>query len=110
MSSFGHKIVSATQCDRDHYNNPRQGSAGVTWPAIGCGGPKCGKPIAYVASYRYVTGRAGRVSTSEKFLCEDHGRKFAAKNNLDAPDPTAPGTAKSVTQGRSEFITRALGG
>jgi len=37
---------------------------------------------SYKARYSYVTGRKGRVSWKEFFLCEEHGQKFMRKHNL----------------------------
>jgi len=41
------------------------------------------QPATYVATYNYVTGRAGRVSWASKRLCDDHAAKFAAKHGID---------------------------
>jgi hypothetical protein len=96
MSSFGHKIKSATQRDRDLYNKQITGSTGHTWGPIGCMWPKCRKPeVVYAISYGYVTGRQGRTSRATKFVCEACGRKFAAKNKLEAPEPSVPGTEEA---------------
>lgn len=109
MSSFGHRIGSATQRDRDLYNLPRTWALGVS-PPCGCFWPKCRKPeVVYVCSYRYVTGRAGRVSVNEKFYCEAHGRKFATKHGLEAPDPSIVGVSKSASEQRSQFIQTVIG-
>lgn len=44
-----------------------------------CRSPRCEAPAAFQSSYQYVTGRAGRVSTARKLLCEEHAAKFRAK-------------------------------
>jgi hypothetical protein len=112
MSGRGHTIASANQRDRDYLNKPRawgENREHVS-PAIGCGWPKCRKPeVVFVCSYRYVTGRKGRIGVCEKFYCEQHGRKFAAKHNLAVPDPNAAGTEKSEIDQRTDFVSAALG-
>jgi hypothetical protein len=40
-------------------------------------------PAIYVATYNYVTGRAGRVSWACKHVCADHAAKFATKHGID---------------------------
>jgi hypothetical protein len=40
-------------------------------------------PATYLATYNYVTGRAGRVSWASKYVCDDHAAKFAAKHGID---------------------------
>ncbi len=40
-------------------------------------------PATYLATYNYVTGRAGRVSWASKHICDDHAAKFAAKHGID---------------------------
>lgn len=37
---------------------------------------------AYKARYNYVTGRRGRISYRDFYLCEEHGKKFIAKHGL----------------------------
>lgn len=43
-----------------------------------------GDPI-YHASYRYVTGRSGRTTNRDLYLCKSCGEKFAKKNKLSLP-------------------------
>lgn len=112
MSSFAHRIESATQRDRDRHNHPHvwgENREHIS-PPCGCCWPKCHKPeVVYVVSYRYITGRAGRVGIREQFVCQRHGREFAAKNKLVAPDPAIPGTTKSAREHRADFVNAALG-
>lgn len=51
---------------------------------------RCQNPVIYVTSYRYVTGRAGRVSAAERAVCAEHGARFAQKHGLELPS-TEPG-------------------
>lgn len=47
-----------------------------------------GDPI-YYASYRYVTGRSGRTTQRDLYLCKSCGEKFAKKNKLLLPAEAA---------------------
>ena len=37
---------------------------------------KCQNESTYMLTYRYVTGRAGRISYAEKPICEHHAEKY----------------------------------
>lgn len=37
---------------------------------------KCEHESAYMLTYRYITGRAGRTSYAEKPICEHHAKKY----------------------------------
>jgi hypothetical protein len=53
----------------------------------------------HVASYNYITGRAGRVSWAEKLVCDEHAAKFAAKHGIDlASVPTQQERPKHASQ------------
>ena len=41
---------------------------------------KCRNTAAWWGTYRYVTGRAGRVSTATKALCDDHAAKWRSNH------------------------------
>lgn len=56
-----------------------------TQPLV-CSWPKCGQPVTHWTSYRYVTGRAGRVSRATKHVCEVHAQRFADKHGLEITD------------------------
>jgi hypothetical protein len=43
-------------------------------------------PTTHLATYQYVTGRAGRVSFRRIYMCDVHAEKFRAKHNLPAPE------------------------
>jgi hypothetical protein len=85
MSAFGYSLASATQRDRDLYNHPRGSGWPATWPAWGCCWMMCHRPeVVFVA--RYTGGKE-----YEKFFCEEHGRKFAARRGLAVPDAKITG-------------------
>lgn len=61
-----------------------------------CRTGKCGEPVTHITQYSYVTGRAGRVSFSQRRVCTGHAERFAAKHEIeiaDAPKPDEPATA-----------------
>lgn len=60
---------------------------------------RCPNEIAFVTSYRYVTGRAGRISFQERRVCHEHGARFAAKYGLVLPDPDVTGTRAQGSRG-----------
>jgi len=53
------------------------------------GGRPCPNPPTHEASYRFVTGRAGRTSTRRTHLCDEHAAKFAAKYDVTATETAA---------------------
>lgn len=64
----------------------RASCARLGWTCSG----KCSQPATHEASYKYVTGRAGRISTRRLLKCDDHAAKFAAKYHVTADDSPAP--------------------
>lgn len=55
---------------------------------------RCLQPTGFVTRYSYVTGRAGRVSTSDHWVCEEHARHFAFAHNVPILD-AAPGPRRT---------------
>lgn len=55
------------------------------WFGEKCTAPKCQNKSEFVASYKYITGKAGRVSQAEKPLCREHAHKYAVKYHLTLP-------------------------
>jgi hypothetical protein len=47
--------------------------------------PKCGAVAFYAVGYRYVTGKTGRVSSSEKNACPLHATRFCLRASIPAP-------------------------
>jgi hypothetical protein len=43
------------------------------------------QPATHIATYSYVTGRAGRTSWASKRICDDHAAAFAKKHGIDLP-------------------------
>jgi hypothetical protein len=43
---------------------------------------KCDNECTHLLTYRYVTGRAGRVSFAEKPICEHHAQKYLVEVNI----------------------------
>ncbi len=55
-----------------------------------CSSGKCKNPPTHATRYSYVTGRAGRVSWSEREVCTPHAEKFAAKHGIEITDAAKP--------------------
>lgn len=47
-----------------------------------CSMGRCEVPALYRCSYRYITGRGGRVAVARKYACSEHARRFAEKHGL----------------------------
>lgn len=77
-NSWGHAIRRLTDGERD-----QQYRLGYR-----CSG-KCTEKATFATSYRYVTGRAGRVSWAERYACDTHAQRFAAKHDLELPTEAA---------------------
>src|SRR5690606_6685875 len=58
-----------------------------------CSARRCVEPVTHVSGYRYVTGRAGRVSWAERRVCEGQAARFAQRHQIEiGPAPTRAGT------------------
>jgi nitrite reductase/ring-hydroxylating ferredoxin subunit len=55
-----------------------------------CTGSKCPHKATSVTLYSYVTGRRGRVSCAERFVCDAHAEKFRTKYGVAKGAPDAP--------------------
>ena len=58
-----------------------------------CSARRCVEPATHVTSYRYVTGRAGRVSWAERRVCDSHAARFAQRYQVEigaAPAQAGP--------------------
>jgi hypothetical protein len=69
--SWGHKLVKLT--DEEQRNHTRLGGK--------CTG-KCQEPATHSATYKFVTGRSGRVGERTIYKCTPHAEAFAAKHGL----------------------------
>jgi hypothetical protein len=87
-SSWGHTIRALTADEVER--SKRLGYAK-------CAAGKCREQRRYVTTYKYVTGRAGRVSSAQRELCGDHAAKFCRKHGLEFPgaEPTGQRAAKN---------------
>lgn len=54
-----------------------------------CSTGKCRDRATHLTSYRYVTGRAGRVGSAERAVCTAHAERFAAKHEVEIGPPRA---------------------
>lgn len=51
----------------------------------GCVAPQCRALIEFRCSYRYVTGRGGRISTARRAYCREHATRFAKRHRVAMP-------------------------
>lgn len=85
MSSFGHDIRRLDADDREYLarmiaaHGPRHYS---------CATRNCDEPAEFETTYRYITGRRGRVSWARRRACSTHGLAFASKHGLDVSELT----------------------
>lgn len=56
-----------------------------------CSAPRCAATVEYICTYRYVTGRAGRMTTSTRAYCPTHAERFAACHGLSIPSVAPAG-------------------
>jgi hypothetical protein len=78
-SSFAHEIHPLTEEDWK-----RMGPYEREYLRCGCSmAAGCGEPITHWLRYRYVTGRAGRVSDALRYCCVKHAWRFASKFGIE---------------------------
>jgi len=51
-----------------------------------CAAARCQEWAIYLGQYDYITGRAGRMGTSNRPLCRVHAEKWARKHGLELPE------------------------
>ncbi len=73
--SWGHEIVRRED-ENVHY---------ATWASKHCSGRRCPVLSEYVVRWKYVTGRAGRVTYAHRSYCREHAEKFVKKHGLELP-------------------------
>lgn len=120
-SAYGHYVRLLTNDERayrqrEHERRVREYEAGERYSSFGArfyyscgqgrGANRCDEPAVYMTGYRYVTGRAGRVSSAERHRCERHAAAFARKHGLELP--TAPSPRPLRTGG--DAVADALAG
>ena len=84
--SFDHKIVALSaelmevnaEC---RARNPQYRGMGYC-----SANRKCQGTPTHRCTYRYVTGRAGRVTTNKRELCQEHTEAFAKKHGVALPE------------------------
>lgn len=54
------------------------------------GRPVHSAPATYLATYDYITGRAGRVSSASKPICDEHAARFANRYGIDLASVDGP--------------------
>jgi hypothetical protein len=75
MASWGHEIYQLPENEAIDFD--------ARGYRCGTGGRICGGIAAFFTTYRYITGRAGRVSDARKLACANHARRFAIKHDID---------------------------
>ena len=90
--SWGHTVRLLTEDERAYVERSRE-----RWGPrfYSCSTRNCEEHVTHKVGYRYVTGRAGRVSSAEKLACETHAQRFADKHDLTMP--TEPSARESRT-------------
>lgn len=71
-----------------------------------CSARRCIEPVTHVISYRYVTGRAGRVSWAERRVCDDHAARFAKRYQVEI-GPASAAAARQPADGGLPAVHRA---
>jgi hypothetical protein len=98
-NSWGHSVRPLTEADLAR--NKRLG-----WEKCRTG--KCQEPATHATHYNYVTGRAGRVSWSERHVCTAHAEKFAASHGVEIEAAPAPEHALSRLLSETPDISGAV--
>jgi hypothetical protein len=85
-SAFGYAL---TRLGADAYDTPERvpdwhDASREVWRPC-CTDRKCDGRPEFIASYRYVTGKAGRVSSQRRYVCQAHAEAFAKKHGLELP-------------------------
>jgi hypothetical protein len=48
-----------------------------------CASGKCAEPVTHLVTFKVITGRAGRVGSQSRLICDGHAEKFADKHEID---------------------------
>lgn len=99
-SSYGHKVRRLTADEWERDRNSRGGD--VHPDRMRCGAPKCQHVFTCIASYAYVTGRAGRTTRARREYCESHAQAFAKKHGLVMPEAAATHAENTLPTGLGE--------
>ena len=82
-TAFGHRV----ELYKPDPNRPAWASTPLCTTVRGKGKDRkgCEGVPAYLASYLYISGRRGRVTTNRKLLCLECARIFAKRRGLELP-------------------------
>lgn len=103
MTSWGHAVRPLTADELLFANRHNQT----------CASGKCQTRPAWATSYKYVTGRAGRASESERKVCGEHAGTFAEKHGLALTDEArraAEGKCLDYDEAASTAVNGRIGG
>jgi hypothetical protein len=78
--SWGHRLLAIEPRSVERARKAAEEKGYACWGT--CSGPKCREFAEYTGEYRYVTGRAGRVTTASRPYCPQHAKRFAEKHEL----------------------------
>lgn len=90
--SWNHRIAPVDHEGYTVYDYERKERVPITWAELVaqrlalCSVPKCEAEPAYIYTYNYITGRAGRVSRQTRYLCAKHVEARAAKLGIDVEE------------------------
>lgn len=87
MSSWDHTLQKLSDEQREHLRE---------WEQVCRLHKSCHQPVTHLATYRYVTGRGGRVGWRSRYMCDTHAGRFRAKHEL--PEPRVQATPKHTLQ------------
>jgi hypothetical protein len=84
------------ELERARWGSELRGSSDV------CRTGKCEEFVSHVVRYKYITGRAGRVSDCERLVCGMHAEKFAHRYDIDFS--AAPIVSREVGGGFARLL------
>ena len=106
--SWGHELRKLTPHEIESLRR-RQAASVERWPDAAkykpinsCATGKCRQDATHETAWSYVTGRAGRVSSQRRMVCDEHAAAFRAKHDLPEPE-AAPGRESALDQAVREF-------
>lgn len=86
--AWGHTVEAMSPEQAARYRELRQQT--TKWRQWACVVPRCLRVAQYRVTYRYVTGRGGRVSQARREYCREHAALFSTRHGLTMPaeEPT----------------------
>lgn len=79
MSAYNHRFKALEQ--REQFRNTNRDVHICSRCRTTTSRPR--QPAVILACYDYVTGKSGRVTTSEVYVCREHAESYARKHKLD---------------------------